>query len=70
VDSIILKALCISIRCKGSEVSEKTKNRDKKFDHPVLVVVYPIGKLLSKTVFIAYTNEKKPSVAIGTSYGK
>ena len=52
------------------EVSEKTKNSDKKFDHPVLVVVYPTGKLLSKTVFIAYTNEKKPSVAIGTSYGK
>ena len=27
----MLKVLCISIRCKGSEVSEKTKNRDKKY---------------------------------------
>ena len=49
----MLKVLCISIKCKGLEVSEKTKNSDKKFDHPEFVVAYPIGKLLSKTVFIA-----------------
>tara|TARA_B100000953_G_scaffold214265_1_gene177105 strand:- start:36 stop:488 length:453 start_codon:yes stop_codon:yes gene_type:complete len=53
VDSIMLKVLCISIKCTGSEVSEKTKKSDKKFDHPELVVVYPMGKVLSKTVFIA-----------------
>jgi hypothetical protein len=49
----MLKVLCISIKCKGSDVSEKIKNNDKKFDHPELVVVYPMGKLLSKTVCIA-----------------
>tara|TARA_B100001750_G_scaffold248088_1_gene276616 strand:+ start:1842 stop:2360 length:519 start_codon:yes stop_codon:yes gene_type:complete len=52
-DKTILKDLCICIKCRGCEVSENIKNNDKKFDHPVLVTVYPTGKLSSKTVFTA-----------------
>ena len=53
VENTILVILCISISRIGSDTSVKENINDKKLAHPVLVVVYPIGKLLWKTVSAA-----------------
>ena len=46
VENTILVILCTSISRIGSDTSVKENINDKKLAHPVLVVVYPIGKLL------------------------
>ena len=69
VEKIILTRRWIFIICNGSVVPESVNTNDNTYAHPVLVLVYPIGKLPSKMVFAEYTNEKKPSVAMGTSNG-
>ena len=42
-EKIILETLCIPIQYNGSDLSEKKKINDKKFDQPEFVGSYPIG---------------------------